>query len=276
MTIISISRAFCTKGQFIAEQVAQRLGYKCVSREILLEASDVFNVDEIKLAKAIHDGPSFFDRMTQGKEKYLAYLRAILLNHIKSSNVVYHGLAGHFYLQGIKHALKVRLITDFESRIQEEMIRENITRSLAKKRLIKDRADRIKWSRYVHGVDTTDPEFYDMILNLKQISIENCIDMICTTALSPSFQTTFESKRTLNNLVLEANVKALIIDKYCDAAVRADGGHLKIEFPKSISSKTSLFSDIERLLKPLAGIRKLEIIVEEEVTPGSLMYLARH
>jgi len=92
MAIITVSRGSYSKGKEVAEKVAERLGYECVSREILLEASEHFNIPEIKLVRALHDAPSVFERFTYGKEKYLAFLEAALLNHLRRDNIVYHGL----------------------------------------------------------------------------------------------------------------------------------------------------------------------------------------
>ncbi len=49
MAIITISRGSNSRGKEVAESLAQRLGYDCVSREILLEASAEFNIPEIMM-----------------------------------------------------------------------------------------------------------------------------------------------------------------------------------------------------------------------------------
>jgi len=275
MAIISISRAFCSRGKHIAEQVAERLGYECVSREILIEASGQFNVPEIQLAKAIHDGPSFFEKLTHGKEKYIAYVKAALLNYIKKDKVVYHGLAGHFFLQGVSHALKVLTIADFEARVQEEIIRENVTDTVARKLLQNDDAAGRKWSQYIYGMDHNDPELYDLILNIKQISIEDCVGAICFTASLDSFATTEESRKKLDNMALAANAKALIVDKYHDAIVSADDGLVNIHILKSVSNKNMIIAEIEKKIDSLEGARGINIEVTEEITPRSLMYMSR-
>ena len=56
--------------QAVAERLAERLGYECLSRDVLLEASDQFNIPEIQLVHAIEDAPSILDRLTRGKERY--------------------------------------------------------------------------------------------------------------------------------------------------------------------------------------------------------------
>ena len=67
MAIITISRGSYSRGKEVAEKLAQDLGYQVLSRDILLEASERFNIPEIKLVRAIHDAPSIFERFTYGK-----------------------------------------------------------------------------------------------------------------------------------------------------------------------------------------------------------------
>ena len=108
MAIITISRGSHSRGKEIAEKVARELGYECVAREALLEASKEFDIPEAKLIRAVHDAPSIFDRLAHGKEKYIAYIQDALVHRVQKGNMVYHGLAGHFLLRGISHVLKVQ------------------------------------------------------------------------------------------------------------------------------------------------------------------------
>ena len=54
MPIITISRGSYSKGKEIAEKLAAKLNYECISRDILLEASEEFNIPEVKLIRALH------------------------------------------------------------------------------------------------------------------------------------------------------------------------------------------------------------------------------
>lgn len=275
MAIISISRPYCSRGRQIAEKVAERLGYDCISREVLIEASGQFNIPEVQLAKAISEGPSFFERLTHGREKYIACVKAALLNHVKKDNVVYHGLAGHFFLQGISHALKVRTIADFESRVKEEMVRENVTENVAMKLLQADDESCRKWALHIYGIDQNDPDLYDMILNLRQISIDDCVDIIQRAAMSESFATTDESKKRLYNMALAANIKAVISEKYADAIVSADEGRVDVLIPKTVSNKNLVISEISSRLVEIEEVKEINVMVNEEITARSLMYMSR-
>jgi cytidylate kinase len=208
MPIITISRGSYSRGKEVAEKLAQKLGYKCISRDILLEASEQFNIPEIKLVRAIHDAPSILERFTHGKERYVAYFRSTLLKHVQKDNVVYHGLAGHYFLRGIPHVIKVRIMADIEDRVQEEMRRENISAEDARYILKKDDDERRRWGIQIYGIDTWDPMLYDMVLYVKSLTVDDAVDLISKAAQLPHFQATPESQRLVDEMARAAAEEA--------------------------------------------------------------------
>ena len=272
MSIITISRSFCSKGKVIAEKLAKELGYECISREILIETSDQFNVPEIKLAKAIHDSPSFFEKFTHSKQKYISFINAALLNHLKNDNIVYHGLAGHFFLQNIPHVLKIRAMSTMEDRITEEIMRENMTESAARQKLIDDDKQRHNWSTYVYGIDTTDPELYDMVLNLKLMSVDDCVSIIKNTVKLNSFQPTQESLDILEDMALAASIKATIAEKYSDAVVDSVSGAVTVTITHSASKPEKIKEDIQSTIKNIQGVKRINIHVKSSSMPRTAMH----
>ena len=197
MAIITISRGSYSTGKQIAERVAERLGYECLARETLLEASKEYNVPEVKLAKAIHDAPSILDRFTGGRDRFVAYFQAALTDHVKKDNVVYHGLAGHFLLKNIPHVVKVRIIADLDYRISVLMKLDKVTREEARHKLEMEDESRNKWSRAVFGMDQTDPCLYDTLIHIHKITVDNAVDIICQLAATKNFKTTSKSQQAM-------------------------------------------------------------------------------
>ncbi len=233
MAIITISRGSYSKGKEIAEKVAERLGYECIARRVLFEASDEFNVPEVKLIRAIHDAPSFFSHLSQKKEKYISFVQAEILDHFRKDNIVYHGLAGHFFVKGISHVLKVRIIAELEDRVRLEMDREGISRKEALHILLKDDEERRKWSKSLYGMDTWDTSLYDLVIHIHKLSVTDAVEMICYTSGLEQFQTTPESQKAIDDLALAAHVKAAL-EGICDAEVTSNAGivHIKVRGQK--------------------------------------------
>lgn len=204
MGIITISRGSYSRGVEIAEKLAQKLGYECISREVLLEASQEFNVPETELQHAIQDAPSVFDHISDGKKKYVAFIRQSFLEHIQKDNVVYHGYAGHFFTREIPNILKVRILANIECRVKVLMDRENISEEEARKLLYKIDIERRKWSMFLYGIDTNVTELYDLVLNIDCIDVESAVDIIYNVAKRPCFEATEESKRKLKQMLQAA------------------------------------------------------------------------
>jgi cytidylate kinase len=207
MAIITISRGSYYRGKEVAEKLAQKLGYDCISREILLEASEEYNIPEIKLIRAIQDAPSILERFTRQKEKYVAFIRAALLRHVQKDNVVYHGLFGHFFLQDIPHVLKVRIVGDLEARVADEVKREGISADKAREIIMRDDEERRKWALYLYGADSWDATLYDLVIHLKTISVDDAVSLISHALELPSFQTTPQSQAAIDSLVEAARME---------------------------------------------------------------------
>ncbi len=161
----------------------KELGYSLLSRDILLQASEEFNIPEIRLVRALHDAPSVLERFTHGKERYVSFIQQALLEQVQGDNLVYHGLAGHFFLRGVGHVLKVRIIADMEDRVRLEMSREGISEKEARRILKKDDEERRHWALSLYGIDTLDSSLYDLVINVREMEVECAVGIICHTAV---------------------------------------------------------------------------------------------
>ncbi|MBW2063948.1 MAG: cytidylate kinase family protein [Deltaproteobacteria bacterium] len=261
MSVITISRGCYSRGKEVAEKVGQELGYECVSREILLEASKDFNIPEVKLARALHDAPSILDRFSHGKEKYIAYIRAALLAHVKKDNVVYHGLAGHFFLQDIPHVLKVRIIADLDARISEEMKREGISADEARRILMKDDHERRQWSLRLYGHDTWDASLYDLVVHIKTMTVEDVVSLILHAARAPSFQSTPESQKMIDDLALAAEVKAALVDEFPQADTSAREGVVFVKIVAPLIQEEQINERVRRIAGKIEGVKEVRVHV---------------
>jgi cytidylate kinase len=259
MAIITISRGSYSKGKEVAEKVAQKLGYQCYAREVILKASQEFNIPEIKLVKAIHDAPSILEKFSYGKEKFIAYFQAALLKCFVRDNVVYHGLAGHFYVKGVSHVLKVRIIADMKDRIQAFMDREKISYENAVALLKKDDIERHKWSQNLYGIDTNDPILYDLVIRVRKMSVDDAVDVICHTVGLETFKTTFESQKAMEDLVLASEVKTTLIELKPDIQVFVRDGIVTLGASAQIMKDPELVREMEKITASIPGVKEVNV-----------------
>lgn len=262
MSIITISRGSYSRGKEIAETVSQRLGYQCISRDILLDTSDKYKIPEMKLIRAIHDAPSILDKFVYSKDKYINFIQSTLLNFLKEDNIVYHGLAGQFFVKDIPHVLKVRIISDMEDRIKLEMERENISYDEAKSILKKDDEQRRKWSMSLYGIDTADSTLYDLVIHIGKISVDDAADIICHTVEKEQFKTTEHSQKMIEDLALAAEVKTMVFNISPSIGVFAYNGNVHIQAKGREIQEEKLIEEIKASVGHVNGVKNVTVEIQ--------------
>ncbi len=261
MAVISISRGSYYRGKEVANKLAEKLGYAVVSRDSLLEASGQFNIPEIKLASNIQHATQILERFAYGRERYIAFISAAILSHMKKDNVIYHGLAGQYFVQTVSHVLKVRILADLDERVKEEAARSGVSPDEARFRLKQDDEERRKWALFLYGVDIEHPSRYDMVLNLKNMRVDEAVDLIAGTVTLPCYQPTEESIREINRLALKAEVCAALFD-FPTARVNTKDGQVKVTVKGLADEGTAISDRVEKTLATVEGIESLTVRVE--------------
>jgi len=260
MGIVTVSRGSYSSGKEIAEKAAQKLGYGCISREVILEASKEFNIPEIKLIQAFEVAPSILDRFTHGKKKYIAYTQAALLKHLTKDNLVYHGFAGHYFVQGISHVLKVLIIAGLEYRISTVMERDKLSRKEAYRFINKIDAQRRKWGQKLYGIEPWAPGAYDLVLNIDKITIEDAVDTICRISGLKQFQTTPESKSAMRDLALTVKVRNFLIDVKPSVDVHVESRFVYLKPDVPLTQESEVVNRMGEIMKAIPDIKGIQVV----------------
>jgi len=270
LAVITISRGSYSMGKAVAEQVADRLGYRVISRDLLLDASERFHIPEIKLIRAIHDAPGILGRLSHNKDAYLAYIRSALAERAAEDNLVYHGLAGHLLLKQIPGVLKVRITADLEMRIANEMQREKIGAGEARELLLKDDQQRRKWTQNLLGADPWDSNLYDLVICIDRIALDHAVDIICGAAASDGFTIKAKELQMLRDLALASRIKAMLAAQHPATAVSCQYGNVIVYTKEKGQGSHKLHRRIEAIGREIEGVHNLEIHMTDQFPDEAL------
>jgi cytidylate kinase len=211
MPIITIYRGAFTAGEEIAKGVAQALGYRCVSREVLIEASRSCGISEAKLNEVLEKDPHWWERWLENMRPYRIALQAAMCEVARGGNIVYHGHIGHELLPGIRHVLKVLLTAPLEFRIKQVQSQRGLDEARARRYI--DHVDEARTRRLValFGTDWRDITRYDLALNLAQMGIEGVTRVIVEAARLERYQPTAASEQDFKNLAIASQVQAALV-----------------------------------------------------------------
>jgi cytidylate kinase len=257
MPIITIYQGASGEGQELAEAVAQTLGYRCVGREVLVEASRRYGIPEAKLNEIVEKGTHWWERLLQDLRPYRMALQASLCELAHDGRIVYHGHLGHELLSGIGHVLKVLLTAPIEFRIEQVKARQNLTDVAARQYI--DEVDKARSRRLMamFGADWRDPNRFDLILNMSRMRREGATRVIIEAAKLDEYQPTPASEQAFNDHALGSRVHATLLaspDVQGSALeVRAENGHVHVKGRIEQGSE----DEVLKLVKNVSGVIKV-------------------
>lgn len=260
MPIITIFRGAFSGGPEIAENVAAQLGYRSVSREVLVEASRRYGIPEAKFTEIIETEPRWWERWRENLRLYRIALQAAMCEVAQGGDlVVYHGHMGHELLPGIRHVLKVLVTATIEFRIEQVRAREGLDDAAARRYI--DHVDKARTRRLeaVFGADWRDPSRYDLVLNIARMKLETASHLIVEGARREEFQPTTESEQAFQDLTVMARAQAALVmspkTRNLNISIQAEKGVVRVA---GILTQPALQQEIVRLVEGVEGVTKVE------------------
>src|SRR5690242_6638507 len=213
MAIITIYQGASGSGEELAGALAQSLGCRCISREVLVEASLRYGIPEAKLSKIVEREPNWWSRFMENLQPYRIALQAAFCQIAVSEgqeNLVYRGHLGHELLPDFKHVLKVLLTAPMDRRVEQVKARQGLSDAAARRFI--DETDKARSRRLMamFGVDWRDPSRFDLVVNLGRMSVDAARHLILEALRLPDYQMTPASKQAFEDFALASQIRAAL------------------------------------------------------------------
>ncbi len=120
----------------------------------------------------------------------------------------------------------------------------------------KDDEERRQWSLHLYGIDTWDPNLYNMVLKIGKVTVDCAVDIVSNAVKQPCFQTTAESQQKLIDLALIAKLHTQI-DKSLISGITATNNDLVIELNAPKKRQKELTSMINGIAEGIPDIKNV-------------------
>jgi hypothetical protein len=126
----------------------------------------------------------------------------------------------------------------------------------ARRLLENDDEERRKWSLHLFGIDTRDASLYDLVIQVKRVTVDLAVELICHAVQAPAFQTTPESQKALEELALAAQIKAALITRIPDLEVTVRNGVACLKTEAAVARE---IAEMKRIAGGIPGIQSVRI-----------------
>ena len=274
MTVIALTQEMGSLAKDVAERVAADLGLAVLRHEV---------VDHV--ASRMHVPTSLINRLREGKAGKIERMRpdqaslAVFtteegLEVAARGNVVVRGWGATCLLRPVPHVVCVRVTRPFEKRVAwllQQLASDDVGFAEDEIR----RSDRAHAARMEaqFGVAWGAPLLYDLVLNTDRVSVESCAAQIAALAQRPEFAETEASRAMLQNMALDARVRAALradaATAAVDVTVESAAGHVVL---KGIVLDAQEQPEAERVARAVPGVasvdNQLRVMARSRLFPG--------
>lgn len=266
MAIISISRGTMSGGRAMAECLAESLHYPLVAREVVQGAASDLGVSEADLSRGMERTPRLWKRLSSERRLYVAAVQAALAERVVGGDMIYHGRAGQVLLAGLPGVLRVRLIAPIDARVQMLMQAEGMDAASAEQYIRHVDGVRARWVKMMYGEDIEDPALYNMVINLKTLSITAACAIVTRAAERPDFAVTDEIKAKLLDFRLACRVKLALAradeTRALDLQIEGRGGVVEVSGAAPALKSGRMGDQIVEIAHSVEGVEEVRLKVE--------------
>ncbi len=178
MSVIAISRESGARGTYIGRQLAERLGYLYLDREIIHEVSLEYGVRQDEFERIYEQAPGLLERYDRRNREIVQLIGRIIQGLTRRDKIVIVARDAFAALGEYGDVLNVRVTARRSTRVRH--IQQDQDLKLKQARAMLDRLDseRGKYIGAYYGLHWGDAALYDLCLNTSTLSPDQTIEFI--------------------------------------------------------------------------------------------------
>ena len=213
MPVIAMTQEMGSLAKDVAMQLAETAGLAVMRHEVLDHVAGRMHVPGSLISRLREGKAGLVERLTTDQQRVAIYTAQEVFALASRGDVVLRGWGATCLLRPVRHVLRVRVTRSFNKRVEWLMGHlETDDAAFAEAEVRRsDDAHSVRMHDQF-GVTWGDPVLYDITLNTDRLSVESCVAQIQHMTGRPEFQETSASRAMLEDLALNARIRAALKD----------------------------------------------------------------
>lgn len=186
LTVLTFSREAHSGTQDLARALADRLGYRYVSRDEITRAvsarSGIMREPQTQESegRSLSLWEHLGEQLSGQREAYVAALKAVITELAVQDNVVIVGHGAGLFLSDMRTVVRVFVVAPMSDRVAR-LQAEGVPDPLQAQKLIEDQdRESAEYLRYLFDINWMDPHHWDVVLNTGRADVNAALDMLAT------------------------------------------------------------------------------------------------
>lgn len=235
MAILTFSRQLGSRGNAIAQKMADRFGYNLMTKEIFDDLLKKNGFPEKGGVGIFSSGqtPSFFESFLVNRNWLIFHVKKAIYEFAQKQDVAILGMGGHAIFRGLPNVLRMRIFAPMDVRVGRVIERFSCEETAARHLIAESDQVRSNFDRYFFDTEWDNIDNYDLTVNTANKSVENVVRLVKEEIQSFNGEQQKDLVERLSELTLEQKILINIFQEHKIAApglsvtVRNDGATLK-------------------------------------------------
>jgi cytidylate kinase len=188
VTVITFSREAHSGTRDLARLLADRLGYRYVSRdEITAAAHARSGLDRTPQTpesegRALSFVEQLGEQLSGDRAAYRAALESVVTEFAMDDDVVIVGYGAGLFLRDLRSLVRVFVVAPFEDRVARVIAEGEPDAERARREVEQQDRESAAFLRYLFGIDWLEPHNWDIVINVGRTDVTAAIEMLATYA----------------------------------------------------------------------------------------------
>ncbi len=231
MPVIALTQEMGSLAKDVAQQLADELHLSTLRHEVAEHVAQKMHVPRSLINRLREGNAGTIERLRADRASLSVYSAEEVLETAARGDVVLRGWGATCLLHTVPHVVCVRVTRPMKQRV--EWLMKNLDTDDAESAEAEIRRSDQAHAARMHeqfGVTWGDPLLYDLVLNTERLSVDSCVQQIKALVARPEFAETPESVALLQNMAVQARVRAALradeTTRGVDITVESDAGKL--------------------------------------------------
>ena len=179
MATITLSRQLGSRGDEVAQAIAEHLGYRVVYRDLINAAAQRAGTPELALEVLDVLGLLQTHPTSQARHAFQQALHELMVELADQGKVIIIGRAGCVLLRERPDVFHVRLVAPMTQRIERIAQQRALSPAAAQAQVEASDQTRRAYLRQHHHANWDDPHLYDLVINMEKLTVDGAAALVC-------------------------------------------------------------------------------------------------
>ncbi len=272
MSILIITSGLYSNAGETAKKLSEKLNTKIITDADILEKTHQNNdITLSTLQKVVENKPIAFNDFTHEKEKCLALIQKTISDYASSGNYIFHGILGHLIPVEISHVMRVLIITDKKTRIQNGVASHGLSEKEALKNI--DQSDKVAalWTNSLFSKKAWDQSLYDIVIPSDKLDSEESVNLVLKHIEKLLSNKEDLIKKEILDFKLISEIDVVLSEIGQGLLARIDKGNIIVTIDKKVMMLTRLQQKIVTAINKIPGVKSVETKIGKNYYKGTII-----